>query len=64
MKTRIEISQLEPKAYEAMMAMGEYLSNSSIEPDLNEIIRLRVSQINGCAYCNGYLGLVIRYFKI
>lgn len=51
MKTRIEISQLEPKAYEAMMAMEDYLTTSSIEPDLNEMIRLRVSQVNGCAYC-------------
>ncbi|WP_282122681.1 carboxymuconolactone decarboxylase family protein [Algibacter mikhailovii] len=51
MKTRIVIGQLEPKAYEAMMAMEKYLSASSLEPALTEMIRLRASQINGCAYC-------------
>lgn len=51
MKTRLVIGQLESKAYEAMMAMEKYLSSSSIEPALNEMIRLRASLINGCAYC-------------
>ena len=51
MKARILINQLEPKAYDAMMAMEKYLSTSSIEPALSEMIRLRASQINGCAFC-------------
>jgi len=51
MKTRINIGQLEPKAYEAMMVMEKYLSTSSLDPMLMELIRLRASQINGCAYC-------------
>ena len=34
-----------------MMAMEKYLSTSSLEPALTEMIRLRASQINGCAYC-------------
>ena len=51
MKTRLTIGQLEPKAYEAMMAMEKYLSTSSLEPALTEMVRLRASQINGCAYC-------------
>jgi AhpD family alkylhydroperoxidase len=51
MKTRLIISDLEPKAYEAMSALEKYLSTSTIEPELAEVIRLRASQINGCAYC-------------
>ncbi|MBK0381378.1 carboxymuconolactone decarboxylase family protein [Pedobacter sp. SD-b] len=51
MKNRIVIGQLEPKAYEAMMAMEKYLSASTLEVGLTELIRLRASQINGCAYC-------------
>ncbi len=51
MKNRIVIGQLEPKAYEAMMAMEKYLSKSTLELGLTELIRLRASQINGCAYC-------------
>jgi len=51
MKTRINIEKLEPKAYEAMMVMEKYLGESTIKIGLSELIRLRVSQINGCAYC-------------
>ena len=51
MKTRIQIGQLEPKAYDAMMAMEKYLSTSTLNPALTELIRLRASQINGCAFC-------------
>ena len=51
MKTRIDIGQLEPKAYEAMMIMEKYLGESTIEAGLSELIRFRASQINGCAYC-------------
>jgi AhpD family alkylhydroperoxidase len=51
MKTRIDIEQLEPKAYEAMMVMEKYLAESAIKIKLAELIRFRVSQINGCAYC-------------
>ncbi|MCG8574544.1 MAG: carboxymuconolactone decarboxylase family protein, partial [Flavobacteriales bacterium] len=36
---------------EAMSALEKYLSTSTIEPELAEVIRLRASQINGCAYC-------------
>lgn len=51
MKPRINIGQLEPKAYEAMMVMEKYLGESAIEIGLSELIRFRASQINGCAYC-------------
>lgn len=51
MKNRLLIGQLEPKAYEAMMAMEKYLTKSTLELGLTELIRLRASQINGCAYC-------------
>ncbi len=51
MKNRLVIGQLEPKAYEAMMAMETYIAKSTLEIGLTELIRLRASQINGCAYC-------------
>ena len=34
-----------------MFGAGKYLAKSSIEPSLRELINMRVSQINGCAYC-------------
>lgn len=51
MKTRIDIGELEPNAYKAMMVMEKYLGESTIEMGLSELIRFRASQINGCAYC-------------
>lgn len=37
--------------YRAMLAVEKYLAQCSIEKPLQELIKLRVSQINGCAYC-------------
>ena len=37
--------------YRAMLGLEKALSKSRIEPALRELIKLRVSQINGCAYC-------------
>jgi AhpD family alkylhydroperoxidase len=38
-------------AYRAMLGVEKYLAKCSIEKSLRELIKLRVSQINGCAYC-------------
>jgi AhpD family alkylhydroperoxidase len=38
-------------ALKAMYAMEKYLHQSSIEPMLMHLVKLRASQINGCAYC-------------
>lgn len=51
MKTRIRVNQVEPKAYEAMEALDNYVNGTSINPIQQELIRVRASQINGCAYC-------------
>jgi len=51
MSKRIQIKQVQPKAYEAMYALEKYLSQTAIEPLLKELIKIRVSQINGCSYC-------------
>jgi AhpD family alkylhydroperoxidase len=40
-----------PDAYKAMVGLETYMSKSSIEKPLQHLIKLRVSQINGCAYC-------------
>lgn len=42
---------VEPKAIEAMRAFEGYLPTTSIKPLHHEMIRIRASQINGCAYC-------------
>jgi AhpD family alkylhydroperoxidase len=40
-----------PEAIKAFSGGAGYLETSSIEPKLRYLVQLRVSQINGCAYC-------------
>lgn len=51
MSKRISIKELEPEAYKAMMALENYTQNTSVSPLLKELIKIRASQINKCAYC-------------
>ena len=51
MEPRINILEKGKGALNAMFALGKYLSKSSIEQSLLNLIDFRVSQINGCAYC-------------
>jgi AhpD family alkylhydroperoxidase len=48
---RINISEIERNTYKAMLNMESYVRNSQIPPLLRELIKIRASQINGCAYC-------------
>ncbi|HEY5391076.1 MAG TPA: carboxymuconolactone decarboxylase family protein [Hanamia sp.] len=48
---RISIKDLEPNAYKAMLGLEQYIRNSQISPLLLELIKIRASQINCCAYC-------------
>lgn len=48
---RISIKDLEPNAYKAMLGLEQYIRNTKIVPLLLELIKIRASQINGCAYC-------------
>jgi AhpD family alkylhydroperoxidase len=48
---RISIKDIEPDAYKAMIGLEQYIRNSSLPPLLRELIKIRASQINGCAYC-------------
>ena len=51
MSERINIKKLEPKACEAMFGLEKYLSTSKLSKTILELIKIRASQINGCAYC-------------
>lgn len=51
MEPRININDLEPNAYKAMFGLEGYLEKTSLSPSLKELIKIRASQINGCAYC-------------
>lgn len=51
MQKRVNISIDQPLALKAMMGLEHYLSQISISKTLKELIKIRASQINGCAYC-------------
>ncbi|MDQ6477662.1 carboxymuconolactone decarboxylase family protein [Dyadobacter sp. LHD-138] len=51
MSRRKILKEADPKAFEAMMGFERYLAQSSLTKIHAELIKIRVSQMNGCAYC-------------
>jgi AhpD family alkylhydroperoxidase len=52
MKARLDYSAASPAAYKAMLALEGFVRNESgLDSKLLELIKIRASQINGCAYC-------------
>jgi len=51
MKTRMLLQQVEPEGYKVMLGFEKYLNTTDITPTHKELIKLRASQINGCAFC-------------
>ena len=43
-----------PDAYDAVMALGQVAAKAGLDKQLLELIKLRASQINGCAFCVQY----------
>ncbi len=48
---RISYQEVPAEIFEKLRAVEVYLENSSIDKQFLELLRLRISQINGCAYC-------------
>ena len=48
---RLAVDSLAPAATKALSALDAAVRRSSIDPGLLDLVRLRASQINGCAYC-------------
>src|SRR5690349_1926797 len=51
MEPRIDYLKSARGAYHAMLGIEHYLQQSGLDESLQNLIKLRVSQINGCAYC-------------
>lgn len=51
MKERIDYKKVAPDAYKAMLGIEAYVRGSGLEHSLLELVKTRVSQINGCAHC-------------
>ena len=51
MEPRLNFYKAAPEAMKAMGALEQQIARSGLEKPLVELVRLRASQINGCAYC-------------
>jgi AhpD family alkylhydroperoxidase len=51
MEARFSYPKAAPGAYQAMLGLEQYLHSCGLEESLLTLIKLRASQINGCAYC-------------
>ena len=51
MDARFDYGTAAPGVYAAMDALEQYLDGCGLEPRLLHLVKLRASQVNGCAYC-------------
>src|SRR6202012_27274 len=52
MQARLEAQKVSPAAYQAMIGLEMFVrKQSKLEPALIQLVKMRASQINGCAYC-------------
>jgi len=51
MRHKLDYSKILPEGMRAMNALDRYSQNCGLEPSLLDLIKLRASEINGCAYC-------------
>ena len=48
---RLNVNDVDPGAYQAILAMERYVRAGTLDPALTALVRLRASQLNGCAFC-------------
>ncbi len=51
MEARMSYAKAAPGVYKAMLGLENYLGECGLEANLLDLVRLRASQINGCAFC-------------
>jgi AhpD family alkylhydroperoxidase len=51
MSTRIKIDQVEPAGYNAVLGMEKFIESTTLTKTHKDLIKIRASQINGCAFC-------------
>lgn len=49
--SRINYREVAPHTFKAMLGLEKALGESLLEPLLHELVKIRASQLNGCAYC-------------
>lgn len=48
---RVKYAEVAPHAFKAMLGLEKALGESQLEKSLHELVKIRASQLNGCAYC-------------
>jgi AhpD family alkylhydroperoxidase len=51
MKSRLEYARASPGPYRAFLALNKVVHECGLEPALLELVKIRASQLNGCAFC-------------
>ena len=51
MNQRLSYGKVAPAVYKGMLALQDSVDKSGLEKDLMDLVCLRISQINGCAFC-------------
>ena len=51
MRTRIDFTRVSPQSLKPLFALGAQVEASGLEHSLLELVKMRASQLNGCAYC-------------
>jgi AhpD family alkylhydroperoxidase len=51
MNARVNVAKAAPVAYKAMAALAQTVEQSGLEHSLLQLVKMRASQINGCAFC-------------
>ena len=51
MKSRLNYSAASPEGFKAMLQLQQHVEACGLEHSLLELVKMRASQINGCAYC-------------
>ena len=48
---RLDLKKVSPDLFKAMLGLEKYVQSSGLEQKLRDLVKIRASQINGCAYC-------------
>ena len=51
MEARLDYTKASPEGFKAMLGLEQYARQSGLERSLLELVKMRASQINGCAFC-------------
>lgn len=51
MEQRFDFTKITPEGYKAMLVVNSYVEHSGLDLGLLELVKIRVSQMNGCAFC-------------